>query len=158
MSDPEVPYPTPNDPDLAGPQSATAGPPAPKTTGPPPVSGPGAGVLDITQTGLAALAGLFDGQAADLLEALHEAEEDLADIGDFWGGDSTGRKFYEGDQGGRGYKDVLNDIRGEVMVAAGKYVGIGDRLVLMGRRIQATDQPSWPSFWAFVSQLPEVPK
>ncbi|MFC4584697.1 WXG100 family type VII secretion target [Sphaerisporangium corydalis] len=130
-------------------------PTSPPGTGPGAVTGPAAGGpgpgLDVSPSGLADLAKLFDVQVTDLNGAMREAAGRLAAIGAFWGGDEAGRKFHEGDGGRAGYGAVAADITSDVRALSTVYDGIGDRLVVMGRNVRAAD-------WASIPRLPEVPR
>lgn len=111
---------------------------------------PGGSALDVSPQGLAGLARRFDVQGSELVEVLRDAARRLDAIGDFWGHDSAGRKFYEAEGGRGGYGNTSADIAHEVRALAITYAGIGDHLVIMGRNVAAAD-------WASIPSLPGVP-
>ena len=112
---------------------------------------PGGPGLDVSPLGLADLARLFDGQGGDLTDAAIETVKRLTAIGNFWGDDGAGQKFYEGAGGKGGYGAMSTDIAHEVDALAKIYVRIGDRLLVMGKNVALADWDSIPS-------LPEIPK
>ena len=83
--------------------------------------------------------GLND-EAKEIAAKLESAKRTLSDIGDFWGGDDIGTKFYNGADGQPGYEAASAQVLAGVGALADFYKDVAQGLRGMADR---TDDVEW---------------
>ncbi|MBB4936727.1 hypothetical protein FHR32_001032 [Streptosporangium album] len=91
----------------------------------------------------------FDAESTDLTGALIREVNELIAVGDFWGGDEAGMKFYNGDAEVPGYAATAEGIMTETGAIPFFYSGVAARLFCMGATVEAAD-------WASMAEMPWV--
>jgi uncharacterized protein YukE len=101
-----------------------------------------------------AVASGLDGESADITARLMAAKDRLSALGDFWGGDELGTRFYKGADGKPGYETMAaRSMDGAVAFA--HFYG----LVAKGLRDMANrgDDTEWENTARVLSVLPDAP-
>ncbi|MER5320443.1 hypothetical protein [Streptosporangium roseum] len=93
----------------------------------------------------------FDTEGGELGRALVAKMNELLAVGNFWGDDSTGAKFYNGDADLPGYASMVEGVATEASAISLFYVQVGDRLHDMGRNVEVAE-------WRTIGEMPRVPE
>lgn len=91
----------------------------------------------------------FDTESTDLTGALIKKVNELIAVGDFWGGDEAGTKFYHGDADVPGYAAAAEAVMTEASAVSSFYTGVAARLHTMGRNVEDAD-------WASMAEMPRI--
>lgn len=95
------------------------------------------------------IAKAFHIEGGDLTGALIKEVNELIAVGDFWGGDEAGMKFYDGDAEVPGYAATAEAVMTESSAISFFYTGVATRLHDMGRNVEAAD-------WAGIAEMPRI--
>lgn len=85
------------------------------------------------------VAGGIDEESTTVAAKLRSAQERLSEIGNFWGGDSIGTKFYRGSDGKPGYETASAETEKAVGAFGKFYKNVADRLRAMADRHDVTE-------------------
>ncbi|MFC4584703.1 hypothetical protein [Sphaerisporangium corydalis] len=95
---------------------------------------------DVSSTDLAKAGGAFTQESVTLDKAVMDAVAALAALGEFWGGDENGQKFYHGVGGGKGFLSALTDAVTHIGHIEDGYSLIGAKLATSGGNL---DTAQW---------------
>ncbi|OUC79126.1 hypothetical protein CA984_42980 [Streptosporangium minutum] len=95
------------------------------------------------------IAKAFRIESTDLTGALVKEVNELIAVGDFWGGDEAGAKFYNGDAEVLGYAATAEAVMTEASAISSFYTGVAARIHDMGRNVEAAD-------WASIAEMPRI--
>ncbi|GAA5062446.1 hypothetical protein HNP84_007937 [Thermocatellispora tengchongensis] len=93
-----------------------------------------------------------------VVRAVADAMERLAALGNFWGDDSDGRRFYEGAEGRNGYRAASAAVESHAANLAEAYLRIGNDLVIAGTNIQGANWDTIAQMVRKVDQHVETPE
>ncbi|MDN3351814.1 LysM peptidoglycan-binding domain-containing protein [Actinomadura sp. DC4] len=85
------------------------------------------------------VAGGLDEESATITAKILAAEQRLSEIGNFWGNDDVGTKFYRGADGKPGYQTVSTETETAVGAFGQFYKNVADRLRAMADRHDVTE-------------------
>ncbi|WP_214411681.1 hypothetical protein [Sphaerisporangium fuscum] len=101
---------------------------------------------DVTPANLAKRGGDFHDEQEALADAMAQAMTALAALGPFWGDDESGRLFYAGAEGQKGFRAATEEIVEHGLTIQVGYRSIGDKLAVAGVNVAAAD-------WATISGM-----
>jgi uncharacterized protein YukE len=96
--------------------------------------------MEIYPAYIRSVANGLNGESKEIAAKLEAAKRTLSDIGNFWGRDDIGTKFYNGAEGERGYEAASTQVLEGVGALADFYTNVAQGLRGMADR---TDDTEW---------------
>ncbi|WP_433243081.1 hypothetical protein ACQPYK_39220 [Streptosporangium sp. CA-135522] len=142
--------------DASPPVHPVYGPPStPRGYGPPSTPGERPGQMAVAPDDLqGSIAPAVHHEGTELEGILIRKMEALLTVGNFWGDDKPGTKFYNGDAGMRGYAATLEEVLTEAQAISTFYAKVAIGLHAMGTNVNDAEIVNWHN----IGDMPKIPK